>query len=326
MVKQILTLISIFILGIVFMSCDRRDKEHINKVLVGISLTGFKSPFGITIDNEENLYISDFGAHKVLVYDKDHNLVKEINPGKNILHSPHSVAFDSDGNLYITDYTNKKIQKFSKEGEFLQTIINDKYIKGPATSYFDIEGNLLVSDYSSNSVMKFTSEGTFLGWIGAKKDGSITDGWETYYEERSVSTINGGFDRLHYALNDSSGNIYVADTWNHRIQKFSKTGKFIGWIGEKEEGSIADGWTMDGSSKASNNSGGFNAPVALYITDEDEIYVFDYKGGRVQRFSKEGKFIELVIDGFHQGYDIKVNNNKLYVVDTHFRRIQVIDL
>jgi len=38
------------------------------------------------------------------------------------------------------------------------------------------------------------------------------------------------------------------------------------------------------------------------------------------------KFIEILATGFNQGYDIKLSNNKLYVVDTGNSRIQIINL
>ena len=37
--------------------------------------------------------------------------------------------------------------------------------------------------------------------------------------------------------------IYVVDTNNHRIVKFDKKGKFLGWIGKKKDGSINANWS-----------------------------------------------------------------------------------
>ena len=289
-------------------------------------IEGFVRPFGITI-YENKLYISDFGGHNILIYDKNHNFIEKIEPGIEIFNSPHSIDFDSQSNWYVTDFLNKNVQKLSKDGEFLKIIIDDKYLQGPATSYFDNEEDLLVTDYSSNALIKFDKDGNFLGWIGAKNDGTFTNGWEKNdLEKRVVSTSPGGFDRLHMARVDSKGDIYVADTWNNRVQKFSKEGKLIGWIGAKNDGSLTNGWEKTDTAIASSQPGGLNTPVSIDITQNNELIVFEFNGNRIQKFSKDGEFIEILATGFNQGYDAKVYDNKLYVVDTGNKRIYIEEL
>ena len=181
-------------------------------------ISGFTRPFGLTLDSEDKMYITDFGGHSMLIYDKNLNLVKNVNPqNEAILKNPHSVDFDSEDKMYITDFGNKKVQKFSKQGNFISTFVGEDYLKGPATSYFDKDKNLYVSDYGSNALMKFSKQGRFIGWIGAKEDGTLTNEWESELIPTSVSNLPGGFDRLHMANIGSDGSIYVADTWNNRI-------------------------------------------------------------------------------------------------------------
>jgi tripartite motif-containing protein 71 len=69
---------------------------------------------------------------------------------------------------------------------------------------------------------------------------------------------------------DSSGNVYVADTNNHRIQKFTSTGQFI-----TEWGSYG---TADGQF---NRTGGL-------ATDSS---VTDSNNNNVQKFNSTGQFI-----------------------------------
>jgi len=327
----ILILLSFYILKDNSSEEDFSNQENINSSIFlkqnmeEITLTGFTRPFGINIYNE-NIYIADFGGRNILIYNKDYNLIKEIKPGIDILKAPHSIDFDVKGNWYVTDFQNKKIQKFSKEGEFLETLVDEAYLKGPATTYFDNNGNLLVSDYASNALLKFTSKGDFIGWIGAKSDGTFTNGWEKNLEKSIGSASPNGFDRLHYALDDSKGDVYVADTWNNRIQKFSEEGKFIGWIGAKSNGTFTNGWEKTGTAIASSEQRGFNTPVALDITNNDELIIFEFNNGRIQKFSKEGKFISVLATGFNQGYDVKFRDNKLYVVDTGNNQIKIINL
>src|SRR5919198_703687 len=71
---------------------------------------------------------------------------------------------------------------------------------------------------------------------------------------------------------DKDGNIYVADTDNHSIQKFDKDGKFLArWGGE-----------------ASNQEGLFYYPRGLACGPEGEVYVCDSGNNRVQKFDSNG--------------------------------------
>lgn len=71
------------------------------------------------------------------------------------------------------------------------------------------------------------------------------------------------------------GSVYVADTGNHRIQKFDASGKLIKTWGER-------GYKEDGQ---------FNSPNDIAIASNGDIYVADTVNSRVQQFSSEGKFI-----------------------------------
>ena len=71
---------------------------------------------------------------------------------------------------------------------------------------------------------------------------------------------------------DRAGNVYVADTSNNRVQKFSSTGNFI-----RQWGSMGDG-LLRGSSD-----------VAL--DPQGNLYVVDMRNRRVQKFSSTGAFL-----------------------------------
>ncbi len=65
---------------------------------------------------------------------------------------------------------------------------------------------------------------------------------------------------------DSYGNVYVADTNNNRIQKFSSTGKFI---------------TMWGTLGTGN--GQFSGPSGIAVDGSGNIYVADTNNNRIQK-------------------------------------------
>jgi NHL repeat/Thrombospondin type 3 repeat len=100
----------------------------------------------------------------------------------------------------------------------------------------------------------------------------------------SAGTGDGQFGGIIGVATDASGNVYVADSGNHRIQKFSSTGSFIAKWGSCTCGDL-DGNGKFGSlgGVATDNSGN------VYVTDTP-----DYTGGgddRIQKFSSSGSFI-----------------------------------
>src|SRR5215203_1551183 len=73
---------------------------------------------------------------------------------------------------------------------------------------------------------------------------------------------------------DSSGNVYVADTWNHRIQKFTSSGGFMSKWGGPGTG-----------------NGQFSNPQGVAIDSSGNLYVADKNNNRIQKFDSSGDFI-----------------------------------
>ena len=75
---------------------------------------------------------------------------------------------------------------------------------------------------------------------------------------------------------DAAGNIYVADTGNHRVQVFDANGKYL------------RGWGQYGS-----GPGEFNEPWGIAVDGEGNVYVADTWNYRVQKFDGTGKFLTM---------------------------------
>lgn len=85
---------------------------------------------------------------------------------------------------------------------------------------------------------------------------------------------DGEFNALEALAVDSQGNIYVADTENHRVQKFDANGKLL------------RKW---GSQGANNEQ--FASPGGIAIDPENNVYVADTFNHRIQKFDATGKFL-----------------------------------
>ena len=105
---------------------------------------------------------------------------------------------------------------------------------------------------------------------------------------------------------DSTGNLYVVDFRNFRIQKFTQKGKFLGGWGEEGKG-----------------EGEFNDPSGIaYSPSTNTIWVADCWNHRLQEFTPEGKFLKTIKWEFYGPRDLTVDNTgNLYVADTGNNRI-----
>jgi DNA-binding beta-propeller fold protein YncE len=77
-----------------------------------------------------------------------------------------------------------------------------------------------------------------------------------------------------------NGNVYVADTWNHRVQYFDPSGKFLGKFGR----------LGDAKGSTTSEEGIFWGPRAIAINPAGEVYVTDTGNKRVQVFGLDGTF------------------------------------
>ncbi len=87
-------------------------------------------------------------------------------------------------------------------------------------------------------------------------------------------TGNGQFNNPSDIAVDNGGNVYVADTGNNRIQKFSSNGSYL---------------TQWGS--AGTNNGQFNGPSSVAIDSSGNVYVSDSGNNRTQKFTSDGSYL-----------------------------------
>lgn len=129
------------------------------------------------------------------------------------------------------------------------------------------KGYLYVTDNWTDWVTKLRADGTFvLRWGGYEvADTTINSG------DREV---DGKFSGPNGVAVDQAGNVYVVDTHNARIQKFTSDGVFIAKWGS-----------------AGTGDGQFDWPVGIAVDAAGNVYVTDRGNDRIQKFSSDGAFI-----------------------------------
>jgi len=131
----------------------------------------------------------------------------------------------------------------------------------------------------------------------------------------SYGSGDGQFARPQGIATDSSGTVYVVDTYNHRIQKFDSNGNFIVKWGTRGSG-----------------NGHFIYPRGVAVDSWGYVYVADTENNRIQKFDSNGNFITKW--GSYGGGDGFLNYPRavaidsyghIYVADTYNHRIQKFD-
>lgn len=193
------------------------------------------------------------------------------------------------------------------------------------------DGTVYVADSGNHRVQVFAADGTFLfGW------GSHC---ELYTEGRPgcldpdgpgpLQTGDGQFAEPWGIAVAADGTVYVADTWNHRIQVFDSQGQFLRkW-----------GTFLATNGEAIGSPAGFWGPRGIAIDAAGNLYVTDTGNKRIQVFDKDGNFLgQFGGFGVDPGrFDEPVGiaivpladgspGGRLVVADTWNRRVQELDV
>ena len=196
----------------------------------------------------------------ILKFDGDGNLVKSFGAG--LFGWPHGFFVDHEGNVWVTEGSpageprgeagfklgkGHQVFKFSPDGELLMTLgtagvhgDGPNHFNGPSHVMVAPNGDIWVTDGhrgGNNRLVKFSKDGKFIQQWG----GGVG----------SASAERGLFNDPHHLAMDSQGRIFVSDRGNNRIQIFD------------QEGNLLEVWTQ------------FGRPSAIFIDDQDTIYVTD---------------------------------------------------
>jgi DNA-binding beta-propeller fold protein YncE len=235
----------------------------------------FQKPHGIAIAPDGSLYIADSNNHRIQHLDADGNVLHTWGsyadssqgdaPGGTFF-EPWGITVGPDGSVYVADTWNHRIQKFTPEGEFLtmwgyfgQAEAPDA-MWGPRDIKMSPDGVVYVSDTGNKRIVLFDSEGNPISEFG------------------EAGLLPGQFDEPVGIAIDTQNRVFVADTWNQRIQSFITSVDFnyeplnswdvVGWYGQ----------SLD------------NKPY-LAADSQNYIYVSDPEGYRVLQFTSQGEFV-----------------------------------
>jgi len=165
-------------------------------------------------------------------------------------------------------------------------------------------GNVYVTDAKNNRIEEFSPDGKFIR------------AWGTYGVSTDKQTAPAGsFSEPWGIAVGPDGSVYVTDTWNYRVQKFTADGQFI---------------TMWGKAGTADSPTTFWGPRGIVVNQKGQVFVTDTGNNRVVIFDADGNYLgQFGVNGSDPGqFDEPVglavdNQNNIYVADTWNQRIQV---
>ncbi len=194
------------------------------------------------------------------------------------LNSPLGVFIDRSGNIFIADTWNNRIRKVDTAGVITTVAGNSGMGYGgdnlPATSTtlfnpsgvaIDNVGSLYIADQGNHRIRKVDTSGIIMTVAGNGTGGYTGD---------NVSAISSGLFYPSSVAIDSTGIIYIADTYNHRIRKVDSSGIITTIAGTGTAGYSVD----NGYASAAM----LNYPYGIAVDTADNLYIADTWNQRIR--------------------------------------------
>jgi sugar lactone lactonase YvrE len=290
-------------------------------------------PKGVAVDSNGNIYIADFDNNRIRKVTASTGKISTVAGngtagynGDNIaatsamLNLPTGVALDSAGNIYIADTWNSRIRKVTTAG-IISTVAGNgaagysgdgiaatsTKLGEPAAVALDSAGNIYIADTWNNRVREVTTAGIISTVAGNGAFGGSGDG--------GAATSAELFEPTGVAV-DTSGNIYVADTWNNRIREVTvATGKIS---------TVAGGGTSGLGDGGPATSAELDFPYGVTVDASGNIYIGDEYDFLVRKVTKSTGIISTVAGNGMYGFlgdggqaiNAKLENPSVVAVDS----------
>ena len=172
---------------------------------------------GVAVDSKDRIYVYNRSDHPMMVFDTEGNMIASW--GEGIFKTAHHIFIGPDDSLYTTDIGDHTVRKWTSDGEPLMVLgtpdepaerMSGEPFNRPTDVALGLDGSIYVTDgYGNARVHHFTPDGKHIRSWGEPGDGP------------------GQFNIPHSVCVDGSGQVYVVDRENKRIQVFTADGLYI---------------------------------------------------------------------------------------------------
>ena len=224
----------------------------------------FRTPLGLTIDEEGRIYIADAGNNRVQVIDDaGHFIIEFGSRGWQTGEFDHptdiALSFQRSYRLYVADTGNNRVQYCNFVDQIfylLSESADDILLDRPEGIGIGRNGEVYVVDTGNHRWIEFNVAG-----VPVVARGNFGSGSEQLWNPTDLDV-------------DAHGNVYVVDTGNHLIKKYDFSGNPI------------DMWGGEGDAL-----GQLREPKCIALDEWNYLYVTDSGNRRIQVFAPDGRSI-----------------------------------
>ncbi|MGH3924205.1 MAG: NHL repeat-containing protein, partial [Pseudonocardiaceae bacterium] len=305
-------------------------------------------PEGVAVDQSGSLYIADTGNDRIRKVDADGRISTVAGSGIRgfsgdgglaataQLAQPRGIAVDRDGSIYLGDQGSNRARKIDPNGvisTFAGAGPGYPGDGGPATQatlrfpkfvHVDQLGRLYIADSSNHRIRRVDQNGDITTIAGNGSGGFSGDGGQA---------VAAQLNQPHGLALDASGNVYIADTLNHRVRKVTPEGKIttIAGIGRGEFSGD------NGPATAAD----LRFPTGLAVSSDGSLYIAEGGNDRIRRIAPSGLITTVAGNGtrgffgdggpaaqaqlFAPGHIHLDPQGNLYIADRGNNRIRQVD-
>ncbi|XP_077998337.1 tripartite motif-containing protein 2-like [Glandiceps talaboti] len=215
----------------------------------------YNGPLGVAINRDRDIVTADRGNNRLQVTTRDGRFKKNLTFTQfKQDYCPCDIAISSDNTYYSLDNRNNRVVVGTEDGHVTRCFGQNELSDPCGLAISPVDGKVYVTD--KHCVRIYTQYGKYIKSFGSEREGQAGPNCPNF---------------LHVAV-DSTGRVFVADKYNHRIKVFTDSGKFL----------YAFGCYDDKDSQ-------LDFPRGVAIENDRYVYVSD--NHRVQKFDITGQFV-----------------------------------
>ena len=286
-------------------------------------------PYAVAIDPAGNVFIADAGNGTVRKVDSG-GTITTVAGGRAVgnevsIARPRAIAVDRSGNVYIADAWRDRVLRLDATGRVAVLVgLGRRETDVPRDVALDASGNAYVIVGGPHPVVKVDPSGLVMPFAGSGGTGYSGDGGPA---------VNAVLVFPSSVATDDQGNVYIADSGDHRIRMVDTGGTISTVAGTGTRGFSGDGGPA--------TSAEFDSPAGVAAGSDGAIYVADRRNHRIRRIDSAGIVTTIAGNGQSGGIEPGVpairaplrwpwtvdvdSAGRVYIPDPWNRRVYMVD-